>query len=244
MRAHTCAVALLAITWLAPGALASDATAPLSFEARLATAPFALPQEESELPPTDKDRATTGPWNEVMRHRGFLFRLGGMVLEPQNDGYRRTGEPITFDTGGGVSIASGYRFVGMPLTVELEYAYRTADATDRRFDRDADIDLHTITGNLTYDACDLLGPVGVYAGLGAGIRIQELHYSSIDGRSTTQISGTSFFWQARAGLTVSLGDRAQLYGGVIWADAGDIDENDVYVETEMLGAEFGFRFFF
>ena len=111
------------------------------------------------------------------------------------------------------------------------------------------ISQHTLTFNILYDEPNLIGQVGVYGGIGLGIRIDEFKFSTsgneeFDG-STTEVNSGGFFWQAMAGVTVSIDPRSQLYGGIRWADAGDLDDRDsLRLDAEMVSIEFGFRVFF
>lgn len=196
--------------------------------------------------PASEARAS---WQDVkprdqMEKIGYYFRGGGMILEQQNDGRQANGDPIEFNTGGGFSLALGYRLGGdVPISVEGEYAYRHADA-DSAGGGDGSIKLHSLTFNVMLDLPDLIGPVGFYAGMGLGIRIDKFAFSSSSGNATAGISGDGFFWQARGGLTISITPRTQLYAGVIWADGGTSDSITQSVDVEMVGAEFGFRLFF
>ncbi|MCZ6837110.1 MAG: outer membrane beta-barrel protein, partial [Planctomycetota bacterium] len=186
---------------------------------------------------------------------GFYARLSGMSVDPQEDGRLVDGSgTVDTDDGWGLSIALGYTDLTKPLSFEIEYAYRRFD-TDDYFDPDTmkladnEVTLHTITGNVLFDAPRLIGPVGLYAGIGLGVRIEEFSYHSSgddDERgSTTEINGSGFFWQAMAGVTFAISPRTQLYGGVRYADGGELDDNDVLkIDSEMINIEFGIKFYF
>ena len=195
--------------------------------------------------------------------QGLFVRASGLVIDAQNDGAFSDDvldDPadVDFDTGGGFSVGLGYRYYPAPISLEVEYAFRyvpgeVRDALGRRID-DTNISAHTIGANLVFDADDVVGPIGVYAGVGVGVRISELRISTntIPGddddddfpRSTTEASGNGFFWQAQAGLTFSIDQQTQLYAGVRWVDLGRLDEDGVDVDAELLNIEFGLRYYF
>ena len=174
-------------------------------------------------------------------HSGAYARVSGLVVEQFND-IREidTGEAIGFDTGGGVSIAGGFRDFRLPLAIEIEYAYRGVSASTD----ETSLDLHTLGANVLFDASDLAGPVGLYAGVGIGFRISELHVRSHSGSTAVGIEGDGFFWQAMGGVTVSVAREVQLFAGVRYSDAGTLQNDEFRVNSEALNYEFGLRFFF
>ena len=196
--------------------------------------------------PPDETRATDDirpTWDPTAPRRfGYFFRASGLIVEQQNDGRTGAGQPIGWDTGGGVSLAVGYRFgFNLPLTLEGEWAYRRVNAASGN---DGELEMHTLAFNVLFDAPDLLGPVGVYAGGGIGVGIDRFAFSSGSGGSSTAISGSDFYWQLKAGLSVSITEKMQILGGVVWQDAGTQEDGNASVEAEFLGAEIGIRFFF
>lgn len=182
---------------------------------------------------------------------GFYVRGSGMWVDPQDDARLRDGSgTVDTDDGYGLSFAVGYTDLSLPLSFEVEYAYRRFETEDfidpsTGFLADNRISMHTISANLLLDKPNLIGPVGVYAGAGIGVHINELRIStSGESGSTTEVSGEGFFWQAMAGLTLSFDERWQLYGGVRWADGGTFDDEVLRVDTETFNIEFGVRFYF
>lgn len=176
---------------------------------------------------------------------GTFVRFGGMVVDTVDDGtVIATGQPVDFDTGGGFSVAIGYRFPSMPLSLEFEYAYRRVKSSGASAYGDPDIRMNTLSFNALLDATDLVGPLGVYAGGGVGFVIDSFYLSTGSGGTRSGIGGSALFWQAKAGLTLSINEQLQLYGGVIYSDAGSEEGNGVRVDTEMVGAEIGLRVFF
>jgi hypothetical protein len=170
----------------------------------------------------------------------MYFRVSGLVVDQLNDiRNTETGERIPFDVGGGVTVAFGFREFQIPVAFEVEYAYRGVSAED-----DSSVDLHTLAANVLFDASDVVGPFGVYAGGGIGVRIDQLRVVSSGGSTAVGINGSGFFYQAMGGVTVSLHDRFQLYSGVRFTDAGTVREAPYRLNSEALNYEFGLRYFF
>lgn len=181
---------------------------------------------------------------------GFYTRISGMSVEPLNDArFQLGGAPIDTELGFGITGAIGYRLIQIPVSFEIEYAYRHYE-TEEFLDPDTmrlgenQYNLHTITANVLYDVPNAFGPIGVYAGVGAGFRISELRFSTSNGMTDGDISGDGFFWQALGGVTVSVGRGTQFYGGVRYSNAGDVDGDVVQLDTESFSIEAGLRFFF
>jgi len=188
------------------------------------------------------------------RRFGVYARFGGLVIEQQEDGRLLEGgerTEVTFDRGFGFLAAVGHRFGDIPLSLEIEYAYRNVTTDEAigpggRRPADGDLDLHTFSLNLLLDAPDLVGVFGVYAGGGVGIVASELAVRSRSGDTQVAVASEDVFLQAMAGVTVSVSHHLQLYGGLRWSTAGRIeDERDMLsVDAEMLAAELGLRIFF
>jgi opacity protein-like surface antigen len=182
---------------------------------------------------------------------GFYVRGSGMWVDPQNDARLQDGSgTISTDDDFGLSLAIGYSDLALPLSFEVEYAYRQFETDDfidpsTGFLADNRIAFHTISANLLFDQPSLIGPIGVYAGAGIGVNLSELRIStSGESGSTAEVSGEGFFWQAMAGLTLSLDRQWQLYGGVRWADPGTFDDQAIRIDAETFNIEFGVRFYF
>ncbi|MFG0285245.1 MAG: hypothetical protein ACF8R7_12550 [Phycisphaerales bacterium JB039] len=210
--------------------------------------PLSDPAAVSDPQPTFWD-----PFPEAPR-AGIYVRFGGLAVEQQEDARLVEGgstSMVTFDRGYGFVAAIGQKLHEMPLSLELEYAYRniTADQIVGEFEtRSAggDLDLHTFSFNVLLDAPDLIGILGVYAGGGVGFVATDLAVRSSSGQAAVAVRGDELFLQAMAGITLSVSYNMQLYGGVRWASAGTIeDEEDmVSLDTELVGAELGLRIFF
>ncbi len=178
-------------------------------------------------------------------HSGYFVRVSGLVLDPVGSGMAiPSGDPVDLNIGGGVSAAIGYRFPGAPLTFEFEYAYRYLDADGTGGMNDGSVSLNTLSWNAMFDYPDLIGPVGVYAGGGIGFNISSFSFRSSGGAGSAAIDGTGFFWQAMAGVTVSVHPQAQILAGIRWSDAGDMGDDTLEIDGEMLNYEIGFRIFF
>jgi opacity protein-like surface antigen len=207
------------------------------------------PQSRFQTPPPPPPVEAEDPGTRAarplrLRRTGYYFRFSGLIVDQQEDGELSTGGSVEYDTGWGLSLAVGYRFPNMPLSLEGEYAYRRVDGDGDGFDGSSDMRLHTLAFNVLLDAPDLVGPVGVYAGIGLGVRIDEFSFSSGSGGSSTSVSGSDFYWQAKAGVNVSINERTQLFGGVVWSDAGELSDRGLTVDAEQLSVELGVRFFF
>ena len=199
----------------------------------------------------------------------WYLRASGMLVDQQDAGLRdrtpggsieaalvgaglpSSGWDLQSDTGFGLTLAAGYRLEDSPLSFELEYSYRSADFTsivagDLAASAVGDGQTHALMFNVIGDWALGNSPVGVYAGLGAGIADTRVELRSVDGVDTLldSDSDTTFAWQAMAGLTVSLGSRSQLYGGIRYFDAGDVDFEALGGENASFNYEVGIRFFF
>ncbi|MFG0285246.1 MAG: outer membrane protein [Phycisphaerales bacterium JB039] len=186
---------------------------------------------------------------------GFYGRISGMIVEQQEEVEIFAGGSAgaySFDRGVGVTAALGRRLEQIPISIEIEYAYRNVSDDDipTGFSyrgpilATGDLDLHTLTANLLLDLPDLLGPVGVYAGAGIGFARGHFETRSQFRDSNIDVSGDGLFVQAMAGLTVSITRSVQLYGGLRWSDAGRIENESASVRAEMVAAEAGLRIFF
>lgn len=217
--------------------LISDAPAPRS---ALTTNNGSFGVNLGSLQASSSSGDDVGPF--FTEHSGMYVRLSGVVVHHLNDARNLdTGEQIGFDVGGGFTIAGGYRDLQYPVAFELEYAFRRVDAEDGQ---DSRYNVSTLSANVLFDASDLLGPVGVYAGAGVGITIDQVRIESGTGGGSVQISSNRFFWQLMAGLTLSVHKTTQLYTGVRFTDAGTYEEDPFRWHSEALNYEFGLRFFF
>lgn len=217
------------------------------FAAALCAAAPAGAQQEDRLLLEDPGPAREPlDFYSLAEDEAYYIRLSGLVSEPQNDGRSLdSGEPIGFDTGGGISFGIGYTFPDAPVAVEVEWTYREFDVESvGSLTADGDISMNTIAANLLLDQANIIGPVGVYAGLGAGVRVNRFKLGSTSGQSELKVDGEGFYWQAMAGLTVSLGERTQLFGGVRWSDAGTIEDDGIRADIESVDYEIGIRLLF
>ena len=165
-------------------------------------------------------------------------------------GLPSSGWDLQTDTGFGLTLAAGYRLENSPFSVELEYSYRSVDfqtivAGDLGVSAVGDGETHALMFNVIGDWAIGNSPVGVYAGVGAGIADTTADLQSVDGVASglASDSDTTFAWQAMAGLTLTLGNRSQLYGGIRYFDAGDVDFQALGSENASFNYELGIRFF-
>lgn len=189
-------------------------------------------------PPSELDDPYAPPFATV--HSGLYFRASGLVVDQLNDVQNTdTGDTAEFNTGGGFTLAIGYRDFQVPLAFEFEYAFRSADTSG-----DGSVNLNTIGANILFDASDLIGPIGFYAGGGIGVQIDYLRVVSVGGSTSVGINGSGFFYQAMGGVSVSLSDRFQLYSGVRWVDGGIVSEDPYRLNSQSVNYEIGLKYFF
>jgi opacity protein-like surface antigen len=247
-------LAALAAAVLARPAAAQEAPSPRLGEITLAPA-RASTRAQPDPAAVDPDRPTFLNPFPGARRGGVYGRLGGLVIEQQEDGTLLEGgdrSRVTFDRGYGFVAAIGHHFGDVPISFEVEYAYRNittdeaiaADGTRRS--ASGDLDLHTFSLNLLLDAPDLVSVFGVYAGAGVGLVASELRVKSRSGDTDVAITSEDVFLQAMAGVTVSVSRTVQLYGGLRWSTAGSIEQEqgEIEVDAEMVAAEAGLRVFF
>ncbi len=215
------------------------------------------------------DRAVADADDFLSRQpNGWYVRASGMVVDQQDArlrdrtpgqvieaaavsaGLPATGWELESDTGFGLTVATGYRFENSPLSLELEYSYRSAD-----FDRiaigdsaaaEGEGDVHALMLNVMADWKLGFGRLGAYVGGGVGLARTSGDLDAIDGVGLPieSDSDTTFAWQAMAGLTWTLTERSQLYGGIRYFDAGDVDFELLGSENASFNYELGLRFFF
>lgn len=251
---HAIVPAALAAAIVAAPAAAQEAPAPRLGEIRLAPAGVSA-RSQPDPAAVDPDRPTFLNPFPGARRAGVYGRVGGLLVEQQEDGTlledgERSG--VTFDRGYGFVGAIGHHFGDVPISFEVEYAYRNittdeaiaADGTRRP--ASGDLDLHTFSLNLLLDAPDLVSVFGVYAGAGVGLVASELRVKSRSGDTDVAITSEDVFLQAMAGVTVSVSRSLQLYGGLRWSTAGSIEQEGgaLSVDAEMVAAEVGLRMFF
>lgn len=180
-------------------------------------------------------------------------RTAGNVIESALTmaGLPSSGWELESDTGFGLTIAAGHRLEQTPISFELEYSYRDVDfdrvtASGLSASAGGDGSTHALMLNVLADWRIGYGPLGVYLGGGIGLAYTEADLRSLDGAATglASDSDTTFAWQAMAGLTWSVNERTQLYGGVRYFDAGDVDFATSGAENASVGYELGLRFFF
>ncbi|MFG0274582.1 MAG: hypothetical protein ACF8QF_05960, partial [Phycisphaerales bacterium] len=125
----------------------------------------------------------------LAEEESYYIRFGGLIADHIDDGtLLGSGDPIDFDIGFGASIALGYTFPDDPIAMEIEYTYRDldADTVSAQFDS-GDFSLHTLAANVLVDAPNVVGPVGAYAGVGAGVRLTYFKFSSSPGNGGTTL---------------------------------------------------------
>lgn len=199
------------------------------------------------------------------RPSGWYAKGFGMALWQQDSDIRdntgfapeieQWGTEFSFDIGFGGGVSVGYTFADFPVSLELEYAYRTAetDAYSVTIDGisgsgsvEGDFAVHAIMFNALFDTPIGESRFGLYGGGGVGIAVSEADLDSINGIALPIVSDddTTFAWQVMGGVTFDVSARAQLYTGVRYFDAGDVDFELLGGENSSLSWEFGLRIYF
>lgn len=188
-------------------------------------------------------------------HNRLYLSLSGLWVEQNDADFEIDDLPgveaeITFDDGFGVVAAIGQELPNSPFRLEFEYAYREAETEtidvegmSAPLDSDVEIQSFMLNGIIDFKLGD--GPFGVYAGAGLGVAITRFDIRSINGIDNDRSEwNSSFAYQGLAGVTFEVGDNAELFGGVRWFDALEVDITNVQLDTSSIDFEAGLRFFF
>ncbi len=255
---RSCLAGLLAIALTASACFAHLPVAePLSTTDLLASSDTQVdPDTQLALGMTDSSWAIIPPVtalgaDSLIDPSGLYFRASLMGVDPVSDATAKTtGFDVETDPGIGFSVAAGFKMPDTPLAWELEYMYRRfsydtfIDPNEGRV-VGGDVKLHTFAFNLLADQPNIIGPVGAYAGGGVGFRVSSFSYKSSAGSGAeSSISGDGLFLQAMAGLTVSLDNNVQLYGGARYTDSGMTDNDSLDIDTAAVTGEIGLRIYY
>ena len=201
--------------------------------------------------------------------KSFYIRGSGVYTEPDDakfddvDGRVGTAlggidfsgglENLSFDDDWGYTIAIGQKFGALPLAIELEYGYSSPDVTTLSsiagpLEVMGEYETHSLSVNAVLDFPSVFGPVGFYAGAGAGVAISTFDVTTIDGSSVSGIitddPEAAFRWQAMAGVSVTFAKTFQLYGGVRYSDLAELDFGEIEARQDDFDFEIGVKIYF
>lgn len=169
----------------------------------------------------------------------YLKGFGGWTI-PQNNDFTLDTKPATtgtstgfdYDTGYILGAAAGYQ-ISPNVGLELEYAYRSADADLKRVDGKGTTQSNAFMANAIY-TFDGLGPNGAFRPyLGAGIGAANLNYDGSSG--TPNFDGSyNFAYQAITGVAYQLTPKWSLNGEVRYFGIVDqtLDNNDFKFKSD------------
>lgn len=153
---------------------------------------------------------------------GFYARAWGGVSDLRDDTLSFGGATATlnFDTGVSFGGAFGYDYPDSPLRAEVEFNYRSADATDipLAFGSEGDFASTSlmINGIYAFDTGSALRP---YVGLGIGA-LTEIDFDIGDAEFSDR---DGFAYQAMIGVEYPVSDRFALFAEARYFSAGSVD---------------------
>jgi opacity protein-like surface antigen len=206
--------------------------------------------------------AVTASETDAAGPQGLYLKVSGMWVQQEDSDVTSLGgvplpldASVEFDSGYGVLGGIGYTLsLGLPvsLSVELEYAFRAADADTLTnplvpLPLAGGNDSHSVMVN-AIAGLELGAGFGLYggAGLGATITTADLAVDLGGGLmiSLPSEDDTTFSWQVLGGVSFSIGGQLMLYGGVRYFDAGDVDFDSFDGENSSFAIEAGLRVYF
>jgi opacity protein-like surface antigen len=202
--------------------------------------------------PFDPDREKPG---------GLYLTLSGMVVEHDGNELTSVGglaldARLEYDAGYGVQAGVGYTFSWeesrLAVSLELDYAFRTADmesldAPGLAIPASGTNDSHSIMFN-ALASVEVGGGFGLYGGGGIGMTITESDLTLDLGGgfflSIPSDTDVTFTWGVRGGVQYALGRHIVFFGGVNYLDAGDVHFETFGGENRSLAFEAGLRVYF
>ena len=192
---------------------------------------------------------------------GLYLTLSGMVVVQEDSDLTSVGglaldASLEYDTGYGVQAGVGYTFSWeesrLAVSLELDYAFRTADAESLdapglTIPASGTNDSHSIMFGVLASV-EITGGFGLYGGGGIGLTISESDLTlDLGGGFSLPIpsdSDVTFTWQARGGVQYALGRHIVFFGGVNYLDAGNVHFDSFGGENRSLAFEAGLRVYF
>ncbi|MCV3272194.1 outer membrane protein [Roseobacter sinensis] len=157
---------------------------------------------------------------------GFYGGLFGGLSALQEDDFTLGGSTTTlnFDSGAMAGLSLGYDYGGSPWRSEIEFAYRTGDATDFSGGAGSGGDLAStslmINGYYQFATRSAWQP---YVGAGLGVAT-EIDFDIEGGSAAGEYSDSGVFAaQIMAGARYAVSDRVSLYGELRYFTAGSPD---------------------
>lgn len=131
---------------------------------------------------------------------------------------------LSFDSGSTFGGAIGYDYADSPFRAELEFAYRSGDATDLPAAVGASGDFAStsimLNGYYVFNTSSKFSP---YAGLGLGYAT-EIDFDIENGSSAGEYSDRGMLvYQAMLGLEYPVSDRISIYGEARYFSAGSVE---------------------
>lgn len=189
---------------------------------------------------------------------GVYLTLSGMaLLQQDSDLQTLAGTPLDatleFDPGFGVQGGVGHTWSwsGVSLSLELDYAYRTAETSEvsgpSTLGASGTNESHTaMLGAIV--AVDVSGGFGVYAGGGVGATLTRTELLLDVGGGTTLAfpadEDVTLAWQVAGGVQYAFNERFLVYGGVTYFSAGDSEFAAFVSENSSLAVVLGLRVYF
>jgi len=148
---------------------------------------------------------------------------GASTLQDSNFTLDGSGVPVSFDTGFVAGGALGYAFGSVPIRTELEFAYRTGDASGMPAAVASGGDLAStsimVNGYYMFQTATKFSP---YLGLGLGYAT-EIDFDLDTPTGQQQYSDTgNFAYQLMLGTEYEISDRWALYGELRYFSASSV----------------------
>lgn len=163
---------------------------------------------------------------EAQDSGGYYAKLFGGVSSLQGDAFTLNGSSasVSFDTGATFGGAFGYDYADSPFRAEVEFAYRTGDATGLPAAIGTGGDFAStslmLNGYYMFATASNLKP---YVGLGLGYAT-EIDFDIEGGGAAGEYSDSgSFAYQAMLGVEYPVSNQVSLYGEARYFSAGSVD---------------------
>ena len=157
---------------------------------------------------------------------------------------------ISFDTGWGGSVGGGYSFDNTPLSLEIEYTYRTAQVSTVQVQGGGNVGFgsttrsHTLMFNGVLDFDLGFTAFGFYLGGGIGAAYTEGELNLAPGVQVSD-DDTQFAYQFFGGIKYNIDEHWMVFAGARWFDSASLDLGSFSgVNNRSINYEIGLRFYF
>lgn len=164
----------------------------------------------------------------------YYVKLFGGVSALQGDEFTfgNTVRSLSYGTGITFGGAVGYDYANSPFSAEIEFAYRSSDASDLEAGLATEGDFATtslmLNGYYTFTTASALTP---YVGLGVGF-VTEIDFDLEGGSGVGEYNDRGRLGlQAMIGAQYPISDRVSLYGEARYFTAGSVDLKGTAGET-------------